>query len=284
MRAAMPLRCSTSALSPATCGIAAQAYVEARLSQIGELRDRPAPAGSPALPPRFLRHCDEQTVVGIHAVLNAIASLPAERRGCGRHGVVAASCQAGRLATAVSLASLPTKGAVGVSPHIVPQCSLHAVAGAVSVAFGMHGPNVGIGGGPDAVAEGLFTAISLVQPEAGADADGVWLILSDWAEEPALDATAAVVGDPTCRALALFLEAAAATPLGLEVRFPGGPAVRADSSELGDPLGDFARAVAMCATGGVLTSWTLECPWSAEIRLARRAVEVAEPGRLREAA
>jgi hypothetical protein len=283
MRAAMPFRLSKPVLS-AACGITAHAFVEAPLSQIGLLRDRPGPEGSPALPARFLRHCDEQTVVAMQAVLAAIASLPPDRRDCSRHGVVAASCQAGRLATAVSLAKLRPHGAVSVSPHIVPQCSLHAVAGAVSVALGMHGPNVGIGGGPDALAEGLFTAVSFLQPGGGAEADGVWLIATDWADEPALDATGAALGDPTCRGLALFVEPAAAASLAIAVHVPDAPTARPRIAEITDPLGDFARAVAMCATGGVLASWTVECPWSAEIRLTRHAGQAARAAVGREAA
>lgn len=283
MRAAMPFRPSTPAPSAVACGIVAHAFVEASLSQIGGLRDRSGPEGSPALPSRFLRHCDEQTVVAVHAVLTAIAALPPDRRDCTRHGVVAASCQAGRLATAASLAKVRSQGAVSVSPHIVPQCSLHSIAGAVSVALGMHGPNVGIGGGPDALAEGLFTAISLLQSGGGADADGAWLVVSDWAEEPTLDASGAALGDPTCRGLALFLEPAAAAPLGLTVHIPAGP-VGPRAIETHDPVGGFARAVAMCATGGVLTSWMVECPWPAEIRLTRTAGHAAQATIRREAA
>lgn len=271
------------------CGIGAHAFVESRLSQIGPLRDRPGPEGSPPLPSRFLRHCDEQTVLGIHAVLAAIASLPAERRAYERHGVVAASCQVGRLVTALSLAQIRPKGSVSISPHIVPQCSLHSVAGAVSVALGMHGPNVGIGGGPDAVAEGLFAAISLVRPGGGADADGVWLIASDWAEEPAVDATGAAIGDPVCRAIALLVEPAAAEAAALElaIHFPAASVAGAGDAAADVPhdiLGNFARAIDMCAAGGPLASWTVECPWPAEIRLSRRAAGAAPSRPLREAA
>jgi hypothetical protein len=148
----------------------------------------------------------------------------------------------------------------------------------------MHGPNVGIGGGPDAVAEGLFAALSFLQPGGGADAAGVWLVVSDWVDEPTLDASGAAVGDPACRALALCLEPAATAALSLAVHLPDGPVLRPRTSETHDPLGDFARAVAMCATGGVLTSWTVECPWPAEIRLTRQAVHAMHATIRREAA
>ena len=37
----------------------------------------------------------------------------------------------------------------------------------------------------------------------------------------------------------------------------------------GDLL-DFARALAMCAEGGALATWTVICPWCAEIRVSGR--------------
>jgi hypothetical protein len=71
--------------------VASHALVEARLSAIAALRDRPVPAGAPVLPPRFLRHCDEQTVVGMRAVLAAIAGHPAPRPAFDRYGVIGSS-------------------------------------------------------------------------------------------------------------------------------------------------------------------------------------------------
>ncbi|MEX0670287.1 MAG: hypothetical protein WD060_07515 [Pirellulales bacterium] len=90
------------------------------------------PAGAPQLPPRFLRHANEHTVVGLQAVLQTLAAGLSQPE-LSRHAVVAAACQPGRLAAARTLALLSSGGAVTVSPHVVPQCSLHSVAGAVSV-------------------------------------------------------------------------------------------------------------------------------------------------------
>lgn len=271
-------RSPASVASPAGCRIVSHALVESPLGEIPALRGRPAPAAGPPLPPRFLRHADEHTVVGVHAVLEAIAARPGPC-DLSRHAVVAAACQSGRLAAARTLAQLPVGGAVTVSPHIVPQCSLHSVAGAVSVALGMHGPHLGVGGGPDALAEGLFAAATLVAGGGDPTGTAAWLVATDWEEEPDLDDRGESRNDPVCRALALLLEPIESptgggertAPLSLAVRVPPQPA---SGPRLHEPAGGliaFARALAMCAEGGALAGWTIACPWGAEIRVSGRA-------------
>ena len=265
------------------CGIRTHATVETSLSAVAALRDAPPPTGGPSLPPRFLRHCDEQTVVAVRAVQEAIARLP-EPLPLDRCGVVAAPCQAGRISTARSLAQLRVGGAVTVSPHIVPQCSLHSLAGAVSVALGMHGPHLGIGGGPDALAEGLFTAMTLFHGGAAAHCDAVWLLGSEWEKEPLLDASGEPTDDPVCRAVAMLLVPEAGEPhdrLTLTLHVPD---TLPDDVEC-TSLADFCRALEMCAAGSALTAWGVFCPWGAEVRLAVRppSARIVSP-RLREAA
>lgn len=280
-------RSPASVASPAGCRIASHALVESPLKEIAALRNRPAPAAGPPLPPRFLRHADEHTVVGVHAVLQAIAASPSPL-DLSRHAVVAAPCQSGRLAAARTLAQLPSGGAGTVSPHIVPQCSLHSVAGAVSVALGMHGPHLGVGGGPDALAEGLFAAATLVAGGGDPAGTAAWLVATDWDEEPDLDERGESRNDPICRALALLLESSGsptgggeeAAAVSLGVRMPTAPAT---GPRLHDPAGSlvaFARALEMCAAGGALATWTVTCPWGAEIRVSGRPWT----GTLREAA
>ncbi|MFM7185561.1 MAG: hypothetical protein ACKO4Z_12435 [Planctomycetota bacterium] len=253
----------------AACAIQAHAYVEAAFSRIAGLRDEPPPTGAPSLPTRFLRHADEQTVVAVRAVLEASTLLP-EPVAAARCGVVAAPCQAGRIATARSLALLQTGGAVTVSPHIVPHCSLHSVAGAVSVAFGMHGPHVGIGGGPDALSEGLFTALSLIDSGMPDPCDAVWLLVSDWESEPELDSHGEPLGEPVCRALAMLLApeaAAAGTEPRIALVTPAGqwPADPPDEPDV--DLAAFARAIDMCRSGMALASWAVNCPWGGRVRV-----------------
>ncbi|MFM1996331.1 MAG: hypothetical protein RLZZ111_718 [Planctomycetota bacterium] len=266
------------------CGVGRHALVEARLSEIGPLRDRATPPQAPALPPRFLRHADEQTVVGVRAVLEAMAEYPTPRPSFTDYGVVAAPCRAGRFATAQSLAQARVGGGVAVSPHVVPQCSLHALAGSVSVACGMHGPNVGSSGGDHAVAEGLFTAVSLLAGEAAASEGGVpgmWLVLSGWDREPELDEQGrpfpvASAAEPVCRALAVALTADVDAGIGAQfaIRMTGATAIRSTADSRADVAADILSLARALAAGGA-ASWSHPCPWPAELVLEparRRAV------------
>lgn len=221
--------------------VAAHAVVTAGITAIDALREAPAPAGVPPLPQRFLRHADEHTVVGLRAVQQALAASPALVADRGRHAVVAAPCGAGRPAAARTLVLLREGGAVSVSPHVVPQCSLHAIASAVSVGLGMHGPNIGVGGGPDALAEGCLAALSLAaEPEVTV----CWLVLTAWDVEPALDDRGALPANAVCRGVALALDATAAGRVRLSLR-PGLPPAVA----LGGPWhdADGARRLASLA-------------------------------------
>jgi hypothetical protein len=254
----------------AGCAILGHAFVESSLSGVAALRDGPPPASATHLPARFLRHSDEHTVVAVHAVLAVMASVK-QAVAFDRCGVVAAPCQAGRIMTARSLSMLRTGGAVMVSPHIVPQCSLHSLAGAVSVALGMHGPHLGVGGGPDALAEGLFSAMSLFQPGAASGCDAAWLIVTEWASEPELDASGAALGDPVCRAVAMLLAPAAVAdaPLVLSLHLPPAMVATVTEDGMGGDLVAFTQALDICGSGAALASWTVTCPWGAQIRVSK---------------
>jgi len=274
---------SSTARPPAPPGsrIIGHALVESRLSGMAALRAGPT-GGSRTLPPRFLRHADEHTVVGLHAVLTALAARPAEE-DVASHAVVAAACQSGRLAAARALAGLAAGGAASISPHVVPQCSLHSVAGAVSVALGMHGPHLGVGGGADALAEGLFAAATLLAGGPRSSCTAAWLVATEWDEEPALDERGEPAGDPVCRALAVLLEPADSpagggertAALGLEIRLPpqpaGSPRLHEPAGTAGSQLVGLARALAMCTAGAALAAWTVICPWGGEIRVTGRS-------------
>ena len=257
--------------------IGCHAFLEPRLSEIGELRDQPGLD----LPPRFLRHADEHTVVGVHAVLAARATHPAMPPVAG-HAVVAAPCQAGRIAGGKTLAQMAVGGGVTVSPHIVPQCSLHSIAGAVSVALGMHGPHLGVGGGPEALGEGLLVAASLLLSSGDPNCNGVWLIATEWDEEPPLDHAGTPLTNPRCRGLAVFLEPLSSPedggtmlqPLAFELRMKR--SVRGPQFQ--EPAGGlvaFARALDMCREGAALASWAVACPGGGEIRVRSRSRSVA---------
>lgn len=268
----MPSLPPTVAGSAAACSaeVFARGTVAVRLSAIATLRDGGWPEAAPELPRRFLRHADEQTVVGMHAILAAIAALPDPRSSLAGHGIVAACCQAGRLPGAQALVQAKRGGGVAVSTQIVPQASLHSLAGAVSVGLGMHGPNVGIGGGPEALAEGLLTAFAWLQAAPAMACEAVWLVITGWDEEPALDTEGSPVTDPVCRGVALALAPSAASVApghgGLLLAFDPAdagttqPDLPADSlHSLGDALADDAATV---------RPWSLRLPWFGRVRLS----------------
>jgi hypothetical protein len=288
------MHASSATAEPVTaaCGVAGHALVEARLVDIPQLRDTATPAGSGPLPPRFLRHADEQTVVGMRAVLEAMAARRAIQpvaatSDYSAHGVVSAPCQPGRIAAAHSLAMFRSGGPVTVSPHIVPQCSLHSIAGAISVALGMHGPNIGTSGGPHALAEGLLASLTLLNAGAEAAA-GIWFIATAWDGEPALDAEGRPLerafDPPICVAVAVVLTASAAAGGRLVLRGASGtPAVRQlrPGHNPADDIRRFAAALdAMESHGDAAARWSHPLPGAGDLRL----VPAVAAARRREAA
>ena len=243
----------------ACCSILSHAAIEVRLSEIGALRDAASPAGSPSLPKRFLRYCDEQTVVGMTAVLHAIDRFPEPRPSFASWGVLSASCQAGRIMGGAAVIATRTQGAQGITPHVVPQCSLHSAASAVSVGLSMHGPHFGIGGGVEAFDEGVLSACGLVsgmharpgEPDRSA---GVWLVFTAWDHEPELDPSGKPVTDPTLIGLAVAVQpghvASAAADATVECMMrvePSGGAVASPTAMSVTARGMFARVRELAA-------------------------------------
>jgi len=169
-------------------------------------RPGPVPARWERVPPTLLRYSDEQTVAGVAAVFTALDEGGLEPEPFAGWGVVAASRFLGRANLAQALRSFSEEGIWGTSPHLIPHFALHSLSGSISLALGLHGPNLGVGGGLHATAEGFLTALTWL--EAGI-APGVWLVLTGWVPElvPEARNDAAPFGGE-CRALALALVAA----------------------------------------------------------------------------
>ena len=175
---------------PCRLPVVAFQAIEVPLAAVADLRAVPDPEGSPPLPKRFLRHADEHSVLAVRAVQETIADIAGIN--CRGHGVIAAPCQAGRIGSSRTLTQYAEGGGATVSPHIVPQASLHAMAAAVSVGLGMHGPSLGVGGGATALAEGLLTLAALVDAP---NVEAWWLVGTQFVGEPLLDATGEPKGD-----------------------------------------------------------------------------------------
>jgi hypothetical protein len=103
----------------------------------------------------------------------------------------------------------------------------------ISVALKAHGPNLGVGGGPGAVAEGLLTGLTLMlEPST----PGVWLAMTEWNPEPDVTNPSAVPA--ICHAVAVALMPADEDGMGLQLRF-----VAAANGDGGEPatVTDLAR-------------------------------------------
>jgi hypothetical protein len=153
----------------------------------------------------FLKHADEQTVASLTAVHQAIADhgLTGPFQDW---GVIAAPRFLGRAAMAATLQRFAREGAWGISPHLIPHRSLHSIAGAISLALQVHGPNFGVGGGPDSAAQALIVAGTLLAKD---NLPGLWVVLTAYhpehvAEDPDRSSPD-LAGPPVCYTVALAL-------------------------------------------------------------------------------
>lgn len=157
------------------CDVAADAIRRVSLESLPDLRRNPGPPLREPLSACFLKHADEQTVVGLCAVFQAIQNSGLQATDFRDWGVLAAPRFLGRPAMAAALQRFAAEGAWGVSPHLIPHRSLHSISGTVSQALKIHGPNFGVGGGPAGAVEVLLAATALLERK---HLPGVWVVLT----------------------------------------------------------------------------------------------------------
>lgn len=179
-----------------TCPIVGFGIIRSTADDIRELRRNPVPLPGKPLAATFLKHAEDQTVAGLAAVYQAIHNFQLDERAFRHWGVIAAPSFPGRASMAEALKRFACEGPWGISPHLIPHQSLHAVSGTISQALAIHGPNFGIGGGPGAVTEALLVVASLM---ADADLPGLWVVLTDH------DGEFVPHSQSGCRALAIAL-------------------------------------------------------------------------------
>lgn len=184
------------------CSLVAYGLVEATPDELPSLREQPASTGGPSIPPRFLRKADEQTVVGLAAVLRALPDASLASEPLGAWGIVAAPRFPGRSLGAAAFNRFVQTGPATFSPHFIPSHSLHSVASAISVALGFHGPSFGVGGGPEAVAEGLMAALTFLDTGL---MPGLWLVLTGWEPELVPSDVGTSASESVCRGIAFAL-------------------------------------------------------------------------------
>lgn len=251
-----------------TAAIVAAGSAAARLSECAAFRKSAPVFPGVELAGHFFKHADEQTIVALRAVEQAAERYGIDTRELKGWGLVAAPRYIGRLTGANVLYKFPRGGTTAVSPHIVAQCSLHSVAGAASIALGMHGPNVGIGGGRFAMADGLVAALTLFET---ARVPGVWLLLSEFDVEPLPDEEGRPLNDPTCHAVALALVPGAIGVSQLTLR-PGAQA-NSPGQDCPEPTVNEMAACIDGAQRGLPARWAAWLPWGGRVEMKLEALE-----------
>jgi len=184
------------------CAILAHGALQVPTDQVAALRRNPGKITGKEFSPALLRFADEQTVVGVATVLQAIERHGLSETDFTNWGILGSPIFLGRSTVVQAILRFRKEGAWGVSPHIIPHRLLHAVSGTVSQVLGIHGPNYGVGGGPDGLSEALLTAFTLITSD---NLPGLWLLLTGHDPEPVLDAQGQITSPGACQAVALAL-------------------------------------------------------------------------------
>jgi hypothetical protein len=244
-------------LSPATpavirCRIAAHAAVRAAPNALAQWRRQPPPLTGQPLPTSFFRHSDDQTVATVAVVHAALVRQGWLGHSFADWGAIAAPNFFGRSGTAHSVPRYVKEGAWGVSPHVIPHQSLHAVSGTISQLLKMHGPNFGISGGPRACNDAFLIAGAML---AEGCVSGLWLLLSGHEREwvPVEDGQVSDSPPPLCEAVALALTPAADADDGLFLRIGSD----VDRAELGDFTLSALVAALTAADGPAEGAWSV---------------------------
>jgi hypothetical protein len=192
-------------------------------------RPGPIPNGWRSVPLSLLRYSDEQSIAGTAAVFAAIESMGLPPEAFEGWGVVAASRYLGRANLSLALRSFLAEGVWSTSPHLIPHFALHSPSGTISLALGLHGPNLGVGGGLYAAAEGFLAALTWL---SSGRVPGVWLVFSGWNPELIPDRCGNDPSPSECQAMAMALEPAGGSQARPAFRAVIGAASRPAASPL----------------------------------------------------
>lgn len=268
----IPDRAVPPVSSVARCTVVAHAIVEARAAEVPTLRTRQAQVWAPRLPAPLIRQADDQTILGLAALGQALESADFGADAFSAWTVLAAPRFLGRAAQAASLERSRTDGPWGVSPHFVAHRSLHALPGTASLALRARGPNLGVGGGPGGEGDALLTAVTFLQ---SGEVPGVWVLLTGFDPEPVPTRQGEIPADALCRAVAVALtpDRPGHAGLRLHVRWSRRE-LRADREAEGTGFTLEALATMLAEVGEG------SAPWAR--RLEHVLVEIEPPGAVRE--
>jgi hypothetical protein len=262
---------------PATaCDLLAYAAVRVAPEGVPTLRHKPGPGAGERLPASWLKHADEQTVVGLAAVLQAIDRHRLAATPFTDWGVLGGTRFLGRVTMAAAMHRFAAEGAWGLSPHLIPHRSLHALSGTISQALKIHGPNFGVGGGLHGASEAFLTAAALLGTRP---LPGVWVVLTGWDPEPVPDRVGRSATPTVCCGVAMALVPARVAWSGLRVHVGAGPGrtSRAAGRRTGGRLTLEELVAALGETDPCCAPATWALPHGGWLRLERARVGLPEP-------
>src|SRR4051794_4956209 len=226
-------------------------------------------------PGHFLKHADEQTVLAVAALDNVIQSSGLAPENYRDWAIIAAPRYIGRISGTTTLARYAKGGGPALSPHLIPQHSLHSISGALSILLSTRQPNFGVGGTGDSLAEGLLAALtaplngsgSILLPQTAAGSrryggGGVWLVSTAWSPEPQIGDGGCQNG-PVCHAVVLALEAAASSQSCGQLQLR----TRGSANDVFQSLdaASLCQALAALDAGGRSERFAWHLPWGATI-------------------
>ncbi len=189
--------------------------VRAWPEQLAQWRKQPSPMPPEPFSPALIRHSEEQTIAALWATCEAAASMDAKPDSFANWGVIAAPRLMGRAGNASAFERFRDEGPWGISPHMIPHHSLHAVSGTISQILKTHGPNFGVGNGPRSSSEGWLTAATLLSEGI---LPGLWLVIVGHVDEYIPSQGDAPASRLECEAAAFALAPSRGSHTGLHLR------------------------------------------------------------------
>jgi len=248
-----------------SAGLVGWGTAHADLTAIAGMRKK-LPAWAPAdTPGHFLKYSDEQAVLAVAAVDQTISSAGLDARQFQNWSIIAAPRFIGRIAGVGTLARFDRGGGPAISPHVIPQHSLHSISGALSILLSTRQPNFGVGGTGDSLAEGLFAALTFPVGNRA----GVLLVATAWEPEPQLDNEGNCTNSPVCHAVALALAAKSAARVCGNLRLN----INDGSIDARRTVHWFENAAGLCnrlaalTPGGPAGCFAWRLPWGATLVL-----------------
>ncbi len=264
----------TSQTKLETCyGVHAYAVVNSPLESIPDLKKQLCSLDGTRFAPAFLKPSDEQTVVSLAAVLEAIRDFNLMDEDFSQWGIVSAPRFLGRINGGQAIHKFNVGGAWKASPLFVPHHSVQAVSGTISQALKIKGPNFGISGGSNALVEGLLTTLTLLENN---QMPGLWATFSQCYPEPELTPQGDPIHPVQVCAIALGFKPVGEDWHGLRIRLiesSSSPVENSDSfpvtnKQRAQRFFQLTRFLEEGASHGEFGTWSLPMKWGCILELS----------------